>query len=139
MLKVLVPVGIDTDLSIYHKIPTLIKSRKNVEFTLYHVVEIPFVTTLEAADELVKTRKYLEGKKKVEEARKVFEGLGLKVNEKIDFGRDTVETIVNEAVSGGYDLVILVKRRKIPRFLGKSVSKAVMSRATTPILILCSE
>ncbi len=138
-MNILVPIGIETDLTVYHEVPQLLKLKKNMIFTLYHVVEIPFITTLEAVDELIKTKRYVDGKRKVEEAKKIFESLGLTAKEKVEFGRDTVEMIINEAISGGYDLIILVKRRKQPRFLGKSVSRAVVARVKLPILILSME
>lgn len=85
------------------------------------------------------TEKYKRVRDKLEKAEKIFRDLGLRTTSRIDFGRDIIESIVEEASSEPYDLIVLVKRRKQPRFLGRSVSRALVARVTKPILILSME
>jgi nucleotide-binding universal stress UspA family protein len=137
--NVLVPIGLDTDITIYYAVKDLVNSSKTTLFTLYSVIEIPFATTLEAESELRDTEKYKRVRDKLEKAEKIFRDLGLRTTSRIDFGRDIIESIVEEASSEPYDLIVLVKRRKQPRFLGRSVSRALVARVTKPILILSME
>ena len=137
--NVLVPIGLDTDITPYYAVKDIIKASKNTVFTLYNVIEVPFATTLEAESEIMETERYIKVKEKLGKAYKLFTDLGLTATYKIDFGRDIIESIVEEAVEGPYDLIILVKHRKQPRFLGKSISRALVARVTKPILILSME
>lgn len=137
--NVLVPIGIDTDITPYYNVKDMLKPSKNTLFTLYSVIEVPFATTLEAESEIRETERYIRVREKLERAYKLFTDLGLRAIYKIDFGRDIIDSIVQEAIAGPYDLIILVKHRKQPRFLGRSISRALVARVTKPILILSME
>jgi len=137
--KYLVPIGLKTDLSTYYQIKDLLKVRGGDKFTLLYVIEVPASTTLEALNELKTTDAYKNAVKKLDEAKKVFLSLSLPFEIRIEFGRDIAETIADIALNEDYDMIILVKRRKIPKFLGRSISKSLIGRVSTPILILSME
>lgn len=136
MKNILVPIGLKTDLTVYYRLEEILKISKSDILTLIHIIEVPFSTTLEAVNQLKATDKYSLSVKKLDSAENIFKSIGFNVKKRIEFGRDIVETIVDIATNENYDVIVLVKRRKVPRFLGKSVSRGVISRVNIPVLIL---
>jgi len=133
--NILVPIGLKTELSPLEFLEELFPEKNDLEITLITVVTIPSVTSLEQREindiEIVR-----ESHKKLEEASKVIEAMGFRVNKKIIYSRDVAEAIVEESIQNPYDLIILIKRRKMPKFIGRSISKSVLPKIYKPILIL---
>ena len=135
MIRILVPVGLHTKPEPYTFLRNIFRDRE-VEAVLYTVVTLPATTSLEYGEymDLPIVEKMRE---KLNMVSKIFrEELGFMVAEKIVFARDVVEAIVEEVIQNPYDMVVLVKRRRVPRFIGRSVSRSLLPRISKPILIL---
>ena len=137
-MKVLIPVGLYTKTLQYKFLGNLFKNPKEVDITLFTVVTLPITTSLEQ-EEVIELPVVEEHKKKLEEVSTLLQGIGFRVVEKIAFARDIVEAIINEALENPYDMIILVKRRNLPRFIGRSVSRSLLPKINKPILILTME
>jgi len=137
-MKILIPVGLYTKTLQYKFLEQLFKNPKEVDITLFTVVTLPITTSLEQ-DEIVDLPMVEEHKKKLEEISTLLQGIGFRVIEKLAFARDIVEAIINEALENPYDMIILVKRRNLPRFIGRSVSRSLLPKIHKPILILTME
>lgn len=134
-MKILIPVGEYTDPVPLLRLTDIIKNFKSSEIILFGVVAIPFTTSLEQ-EEIRDTEPYKRVKNKLEEVREFFKSINLNVRCKIVLSRDVPEAIVEESISEEYDLIVLIKRMKPSRFIRKSVSQAVLSKMSRPILIL---
>ncbi len=137
-MKILIPVGLYTKTLQYKFLENLFKDPKEVDITLFTVVTLPITTSLEQ-EEIVDLPVVEEHKKKLEEVSTLLQGIGFRVIEKLAFARDIVEAIINEALENPYDMIILVKRRNLPRFIGRSVSRSLLPKIHKPILILTME
>jgi len=133
--NILIPLGLKTDLTPLEILEEFFPYKEDVEITLMTVVTIPSVTSLEQKEinniEIVK-----DSHEKLEEAAKAIESMGYQVRKKILYSRDVVEAIIEESIQNPYDLIILIKRRKVPKFIGRSISKSVLPKIHKPILIL---
>ena len=133
--NILIPLGLKTDLTPLEILEEFFPYKEDVEITLMTVVTIPSVTSLEQKEinniEIVK-----DSHEKLEEAAKAIESIGYQVRKKILYSRDVVEAIIEESIQNPYDLIILIKRRKVPKFIGRSISKSVLPKIHKPILIL---
>ena len=133
--NILIPLGLKTDLTPLEILEEFFPYKEDVEITLMTVVTIPSVTSLKQKEinniEIVK-----DSHEKLEEAAKAIESMGYQVRKKILYSRDVVEAIIEESIQNPYDLIILIKRRKVPKFIGRSISKSVLPKIHKPILIL---
>lgn len=136
--RILIPVGEYTDPTPLIKLVDIIQDLDKTEIILFGVVSIPFVTSIEQ-DEIRDTEPYKRIRDKLEEVKVFFNNIGLDPMTKLVISRDVPEAIIEESVSGEYDLIILIKRIKPPRFLGRSVSQSILSRLPKPLLILTME
>lgn len=131
----LLPIGLKTDLSPLGFLNELFKDKSGVEITLMTVVTIPAVTSLEQ-EEINNIEVVKDSHIKLDEAAKIIESIGYKVKKKIIYSRDIAEAIIEESIQNPYDMIILIKRRKTPKFIGRSISKSVLPKIHKPILIL---
>ena len=134
-MRLLIPVGLYTKPFQYKFLKEIFEEPENIEIVLFTVITLPQVTSLEQKDifDLPIVDEY---RNKVNEIGMLFKELGFKVIEKIVFARDIVEAILNEAIENPYDMIVLVKRKSLPRFIGKSVSRSLLPKIHKPILIL---
>lgn len=137
-MRILIPVGLYTKTLQYKFLKNLFKDPKEIDITLFTVVTLPMTTSLEQ-EEVVDLPIVEEYKKKLEEVSTLLQGMGFRVIERLVFARDVVDAILNEALDNPYDMIILVKRRKLPRFIGRSVSQSLLPKIYKPILILTME
>lgn len=137
-MKILIPVGLYTKPLQYKFISQLFKDPGKVNITIFTVVQLPITTSLEQ-EEVIELPIIEEYKKKLEEISTLLRAIGFTVIEKLAFARDIVEAIINEAQENPYDMIILVKRRNLPRFIGRSVSRSLLPKIYRPILILTME
>ncbi len=137
MMRLLIPVGLYTSPYPYLHLPKIVGPQE-VEATVFTAIPIPQVTSLDHVreEELEIIKKY-QGK--LREIGDVLRDLGYTVAEKIVFARDVAEAIYEESIETPYDLIVLVKRKKPPRFLGRSVSRSLIHRVDKPLLILTME
>ncbi len=134
-LKILLPIGPYTSITPILDLDKYICDFKHSEITIFSVIEIPFVTSLEQ-DEIKRLDIYTLIKSRIDEVVKILDDMGVSSKVKIVYSRSVDEAIVEEALSGQYDLIVLIKRRKPPRILGKSISRSVLSKIPVPLLIL---
>ena len=135
MKRILIPVGEYTDPAPLIKLTEIIRDLELIEIVLFGVVSIPFTTSLEQ-EEIKNTEPYIRIRDKLEEVSQFFKSLGLNPKTRIVVSRDVPEAIIEEALSGEYDLIVLIKRLKPPRFVRRSVSQAILSKIPSPLLIL---
>ncbi len=135
MKRILIPVGEYTDPAPLIKLTEIIKNLESMEIVLFGVVSIPFTTSLEQ-EEIKNTEPYIRIRDKLEEVSQFFKSLGLSPKTRIVVSRDVPEAIIEEALSEEYDLIVLIKRLKPPRFVRRSVSQAILSKIPSPLLIL---
>ncbi len=135
MKRILVPVGEYTEPTPLIKLTEIIKDLESAEIMLFGVVPIPFTTSLEQ-EEIKNTEPYIRIREKLDEVREFFMSLGLEPKTRIVVSRDVPEAIIEEATSEEYDLIVLIKRLKPPRFVKRSVSQAILSKIPSPLLIL---
>jgi len=134
-MRLLIPIGLYTKPFQYKFLNEIFRDPHNVEVVLFTVITLPQATSLEQKD-IFDLPIVEEHRKKVNEIGMLFEEMGFKVIEKIVFARDVVDAILNEAIENPYDMIILVKRKNIPRFIGRSVSRSLLPKVHKPILIL---
>lgn len=135
MKRILIPVGEYTDPAPLIKLTDIIRDLHMLEIILFGVVSIPFATSLEQ-EEIRNTEPYLRIERKLKEVREFFRSLGVDAKIRIVLSRDVSDAIIEESLSEDYDLIILIKRRKLPRFVRKSISQAILSKIPRPLLIL---
>jgi len=136
--NILIPIGLKTKILPLSILDTLFSDKNNIIITLVSVITIPAVTSLEQ-NEISELPIVNETHKKLDEAESILVKMGFKVNRKILFSRDVAEAIIEESIQNPYDLIILIKRRKMPKFIGRSISKSVLPHIYKPILILTME
>ncbi len=136
-MRILVPVGLYTSPYPYRRLPKIL-GRSNVEAIVFTAIPIPQPTSLDHIEdsdiEIVK--KYREKQDVIGQLLREF---GFRVSDKIVYARDVAEAIQLEIREHRYDLVVLVKRKRLPRFIGRSVSRTLLGKIDTPILILTME
>lgn len=135
MKRILIPIGLYTKPLPYKFLNSFIPDPSKVEVILFTVITLPAATSLEQND-IVKLPIVEEHRKKLREVSEFLSELGFKVIEKIVFARDVVEAILNEILENPYDLLILVKRKNLPRFIGRSISRSLLPKVHKPVLIL---
>ncbi len=133
--RILIPVGEYTDPTPLIKLLDIIKNIELSDITLFGVVTIPFTTSLEQ-EEIKDTEPYKKIRSKLDEVREFFRSINITVKYKIVLSRDVPEAIIEESLSEEYDLIVLIKRLKPPRFIKKSISQAILSKIPRPLLIL---
>jgi len=136
--SILIPIGLKTSLSPLDFLDYLIPDKSSVEVTLMTVVTLPSVTSLEQ-NEIEELDIVKESNRKLDESAEILSRMGFKVRKKILYSRDVAEAIIEESIQNPYDLIILIKRRKVPKFIGRSISKSVLPRIFKPILVLTME
>lgn len=133
--RILIPVSIYADKEkIIHALHAL-SAFKNPLIVLLNVIELPSKTV--PLDEIIHGEKIAEGKNRLKPLANWLESQGFNVEVRVVMARDVVEGIVNEANSGGYSFVIMMKRRGAKgfrRLLKRSVSEAVI-RSTNCLVI----
>ncbi|HIQ13801.1 MAG TPA: universal stress protein [Thermoprotei archaeon] len=137
-MKLLIPIGLYTKPLQYKFLGQLFNDPEKVNITLFTVVQLPVTTSLEQED-IIELPVIEEYKQKLEEISTMLKAIGFTVIEKLAFARDIVEAILNEVQENPYDMIILVKRRNLPRFIGRSVSRSLLPKIHKPILILTME
>lgn len=135
MKKILIPIGEYTDPIPLLRLIDVIRGFESADITLFGVVTIPFTTSLEQ-EEIKETEPYKRIKSKLDEVKNFFKSMNIAVKYRIALSRDVSEAIIEESLSEEYDLIVLVKRLKPPRFIRKSVSQTILSKITRPLLIL---
>lgn len=133
--RILIPIGGYTDPTPLLQLPDIIKDVSSVELILFGVVTVPFTTSLEQKD-IVETEPYIRIKNKLEEVRGLLSNIGLSATVKLVISRNIPESIIEESISGEYDLIVLIKRMKPSRIIRRSVSQSILSRIPRPLLIL---
>lgn len=134
--NVLIPIGPYTDAEALLRILDIVDGISDAEITLLGVVTIPVVTSINE-DEIRDLKKYEDIDKHLYSVQRLFNDVGLeKVNRKIVVSRDVAEAIIEEASTNIYDLLILVKRRKAPLVVRRSISRAVIPKVFIPVLVL---
>ncbi len=136
-MRGLVPVGLYTSPYPYRRLPKILGD-KLVEIVVFTAIPIPQPTSLDHIGDadLEIVRRYQAKQKEISDLLKSF---GYTVIEKIVFARDVAEAIYLELREHKYDIVILVKRKRPPRFMGRSVSRNLLHKVDKPLLILTME
>jgi len=133
--RILIPIGLYTKPFPYTFLKEIFREPGKVEIVLFTVITLPPTTSLEQND-VVKLPIVEDHKRKLDEVSSFFREMGFEVIEKLVFARDVVEAILNEVLENPYDLLVLVKRKNLPRFIGRSISRALLPKVHKPILIL---
>jgi nucleotide-binding universal stress UspA family protein len=135
MKKILIPIGEYTDPTPLYQLPEIIRDFEDCEIVLFSVVTVPFTTSLDQ-EEIVDTEPYLRIRNKLSEVIEMFRNIGIEPVSKIVSSRNVPEAILEESITGEYDLIVLIKRMRHPKFISRSVSQAILSKIPRPLLIL---
>ncbi len=137
--RILVPIGEKTRALDVLKLTILLKNPEKYIYTLLGLVKVPFITSLEINKEIMGIDQAKKIRGKLKEINREMNKYKFKTEVKVATCRDIADGIVEESNRGGYDLIILIKRRGKRRFFEKSVSKEVIERAEIPVLLLRSD
>ncbi len=137
--RILVPIGEKTRALDVLKLTILLKNPEKYIYTLLGLVKVPFITSLEINKEIMGIDQAKKIRGKLKEINREMDKYKFKTEVKVATCRDIADGIVEESNRGGYDLIILIKRRGKRRFFEKSVSKEVIERAEIPVLLLRSD
>jgi nucleotide-binding universal stress UspA family protein len=109
---------------------------QTIHITLLHVIETPISTPLdsEGMDDVFK-----EAESGIVPIRDWFNNQGYVANIKIVTARKVGEAIVEEAMSSGYSMVFMMKRRRKKGILGRfsrSVTEYVIGNVDCPVITI---
>ncbi len=134
--RILLPVSTRINRELLLKGFDILKSLKNPDLTIFHVIELPVTASL---DILEHNRIVQELQQQLTPIIKWIEEQSFKISSKIVVARHISEAIVEEANSGDYDLVVLSKReppKGLKRIFYRSHSDYVTGKINCPALIL---
>jgi len=134
--SILIPIGPYTDAEPLLQVVDLVKNVWEAEITLLGIITMPVVTSINE-EEVKDLKQYQELDDHLSYVEKLFSDIGLRnVYRKIIVSRDVPSAIIEEVATGGYDLLVLAKRRKPPLVVRRSVSKSVIPKVSIPVLVL---
>ncbi len=136
--KVLVPIGLETKAEDVLKLILFLKNAEKYLYVLFTAVKLPPTTSLESEEQLIKLDATKKLKRRINEVGKEMGKYGLKTEARIVACREVYEAIVEES-NQGYELIILVKRKRVKPFFEKSISRKVIEKTNIPVLLLRSE
>ncbi|MHA1238368.1 MAG: universal stress protein [Candidatus Odinarchaeia archaeon] len=127
--KILIPISKNVDKEKITQALTVLYFFREPLIVLLHVIEVPITAPLNIElyqDEKTKIEKLISG------IRQWLEEQGFKVKTKIAVARNASQGIIEEANSGGYSILILMKRRP-PRGLRKLFYKSHTDMVTSNV------
>lgn len=134
--KILLPLSLKTERKILVKGLAIIGGFQNPFITVFHIIELPVTAALDIKEHKLKVK---EVENKLKPIVKWIEAQSFKVRIRIVVSRHISDAIVEEARIGGYDLVVLTKRKPpqgIGRILYRSHTDYVTGKIDCPALIL---
>jgi nucleotide-binding universal stress UspA family protein len=138
--KILIPVSSFFDRKSLVKALRVLAVLKDATIVVFHIVEVPQMTT--PLDPTIWDKEIKKAEGFLDELAVWLEEQGYKVEKKVKTARDSAEGIVLEANNGEYSVVLLLKRRMArswTRSLRRSISERVIRDANPPVLTLLAE
>ncbi|WEU40089.1 MAG: universal stress protein [Candidatus Odinarchaeum yellowstonii] len=134
--KVLLPVSVKVNRELLLRSFEILKGLKNLDLIVFHVLELPVTASLDISEH---NQKVQELNQQLEPTIKWIEEQSFKIKSKIVVARHVSEAIVEEANSGNYDLVVLLKReppKGVRRLFYRSHTDYVTGKLNCAALIL---